>query len=394
MSFASDAGLDPKGNGNFASEATFLLSNNTGNPRAFWLNALENVKEFIKQPNAAFIGLQEINKTDEQSSTGSNAIKKAIRDIKPNFEVITDEIVVIPNSETPNGKIKPGVKPAVTIAWDTSKLGKLHANHIVDLSYTPEEKPEYMKNYNPEKPGEKLPPQKGRPMMMVYTENGYLLITIHAPNYNDTYEGNFDDLRKNIKSNITQFLEKEGITKLNYKKVFIVGDFNDRYDALQTIDIPGGKLTYKGTSPRSCCHNWDSSCTETRFQSKTNLKDRENRTDIGTCDAERRVLAGPGPRELMGVEGNIDNYRYHSDKVFGAEPAGNIRMFPQEKPTGPSNASDHEMVVAEFTVPTNNANSTSGGYSRKYRNKSRKTRKVNRKLHKKINKKHSRKLRK
>lgn len=371
MSFASDAGLNPNvgGNGNFASEAAFLLSNKTGNPRGFWINALEKVKDFIKQPNAAFIGLQEINKTPDGSNSGSGKIKTEIQAINSNFDVVTEEVIVVPNTLNKNGKItKQGVKPAVTIAWNIETLGKLKSHKIEDLSYTPEEK--VANNIT-------ITAQKGRPMMMVLTENDYLLITIHAPNYNYTYTGNFDDLRKKIKEYISKFMNEQGTT-LKPNKVFIVGDFNDRYDALQTIEISEGTiLKYEGQSPKSCCHNWDSSCIDSRFERKSDLKGRKGRTDIGTCKSEGKILAGIGPRDEMKEEGNIENYRYHADKVFGETPESPIRMFPNATPTGPSTASDHEMVVATFQIPS------SGGRSKKYRNKSRKTRKLKRRMHKK-----------
>ena len=94
MSFASDSGLNPDGNGNFASEATFLKSNKSGIPRQFWLNALKNVEAFVAQENAGFIGFQEINKTDAGSGTGSDALETAIKSIKPQFAVVTEKALI------------------------------------------------------------------------------------------------------------------------------------------------------------------------------------------------------------------------------------------------------------------------------------------------------------
>ena len=49
------------------------------------------------------------------------------------------------------------------------------------------------------------------------------------------------------------------------KNIFVMGDFNDRYDAIKDITVNGMKLTYEGDSPYSCCHNWDSSCKNERY---------------------------------------------------------------------------------------------------------------------------------
>jgi hypothetical protein len=48
----------------------------------------------------------------------------------------------------------------------------------------------------------------------------------------------------------------------------------------------------------------------------------------------------------MGVEGNIENYRYYGDKVFGANPSGTIKIYGSLN--GASTESDHQMVIATF----------------------------------------------
>ena len=406
MSFAGDAGLDPNRPGVFESEAAFHKTNMSADKRQFWINALENVKKFVNEPTAGFIGFQEINKTPDGSATGSGALTSAIKLVKGTFEVITEEIVV-----------SPFVKPAITIAWDTAKLGGHSRHEIKDLDYVPTEP-----NTNK---------QAGRPMLMVLTDKGYLLISLHAPNYPPTYTGEFPDLRTTINSNIKAFM---GDKAIDSNKVFIVGDFNDRFDALQTITLENGTdLKYQGKAPRSCCHNWDSTCTVGRFEKKSGLSKRNSRDDIGTCkpptyqdmidqgkltvekfteikeaskaaankaeangkprpkvivETDTIALAGPGLRFELGSEGNIENYRYYSDKVFGAKPAGNIRIFPGGR-AGASKESDHEMVVAEFNIPDA---ATAGGRRRTHRKTNRKSyRKSHRKAHRKHTKKTHRK---
>jgi len=74
MSFAGDAGLDPNRAGVFESEGAFHKTNKEADKRQFWINALENVKKFVNEPTAGFIGFQEINKTPDGSATGSGAL--------------------------------------------------------------------------------------------------------------------------------------------------------------------------------------------------------------------------------------------------------------------------------------------------------------------------------
>jgi len=405
MSFAGDAGLDPNRPGVFESEAAFHKTNTFADKRQFWINALKNVENFVGETTAGFIGFQEINKTADGSATGSGALTSAIKLKKSTFEVITEEIVV-----------SPFVKPAITIAWDTAKLGGHLRHEIKDLDYVATD-PAGVK-------------QTGRPMLMVLTDRGYLLISLHAPNYPPTYTGEFPDLRTAINANIKAFM---GDKAIDGNKVFIVGDFNDRFDALQTITLENGTdLKYQGKAPRSCCHNWDSTCTDVRFEKKTGLSKRNSRDDIGTCkpptyqdmidqgkltvekfteikeaskaaankaeangkprpkvivETDTIALAGPGLRFELGTEGNIENYRYYSDKVFGAEPAGNIRIFPDGR-KGASTQSDHEMVVAKFKIPDA---ATAGGRRCSRRTHRKTNRKSHRKAHRKSHHKHSKK---
>lgn len=69
MSFDGDMGLDPKRAGVFESEGAFHLSNESGNPRQFWINSLKIVTDFLSNvSNASVMGLQEINKTSGGAS--------------------------------------------------------------------------------------------------------------------------------------------------------------------------------------------------------------------------------------------------------------------------------------------------------------------------------------
>jgi hypothetical protein len=77
----------------------------------------------------------------------------------------------------------------------------------------------------------------------------------------------------------------------------------------------------------------------------------------------------------MGEEGNIENYRYYGDKVFGSKPSemadGNIQIYPPGR-RGPSQESDHEMVIATFK------SGAAGGRRKQSRKTRRKTRRSSR----------------
>ena len=348
MSFASDLGLDPNRSSVYESEGSFLLSNDSGDLRKFWKNSLDNViyfwksKTFIKDHKPSFLGLQEINKTELGSLTGSDAIRQKLKEIDPNISIVTEEV--------DSGKSK----PALCCIWDSKKLGHMVKSEISKFDYVPVIERQFTL---------KLTPDNGRPVLMVYTDKGYLLIVLHAPNNDDLARRNLLDFRKNLNDKINNFSKD---LKLYSDRIFISGDFNDKYDAIQNLHLTlknkNFTLKYKGIAPKSCCHNWNSSCSESRYIPLTDLPGREGRQNIGTCTVpidpstqKPYPLAGAGKRVLMGQEGDIGNYRYYGDKVFGANPISNIVTMRKVNNvrsdlgnTSYSNESDHEMVVCTF----------------------------------------------
>jgi hypothetical protein len=331
MSFAGDLGMDPRRDGVFESEGAFHLMNETGNPRAFWLNALELVKHFwLNEPHASVMGLQEIN-----LGKGSVDIESSLVAIHPHLAIITKEVVVNPN-----------VKPAVTLIWNTEKLGKQSGEPFVgDLDYVPGDEATNIRANGAKISGK----QSGRPVIMIYTTGGYVLINCHGPNHPELSKKTMKDLRNALNENFIRFTSGKAVNK---DKVFVMGDFNDRYDAIQTIKLGGHDMSYNGTAPKSCCHNWDSSCTAPRFKSLGIV----GRQEVGTCDVPKDAdgkpyaLAGPGKRHLLGEEGKVENYRYTGDKVFGGNPTEDVVMYRPAEFTGVP-MSDHEMVVGGFETP-------------------------------------------
>lgn len=332
MSFASDQGLDPLREKVFESEGAFLLTAPT--PRAFFIKAVTRLARFFAEnPAAAAVGLQEINLTAPGSGTGSDAISAACKAVRPTLEVETQ---TIPGSG--------GAPVGISMVWDTAIFGNKVVAKVTGLDYVPIEVGS-------------LKAQIGRPILMVLTESGNLLVSLHAPNQAALSELTQLDLYTKVSEIINKLFPS-----ILANKIFITGDFNDRYDALAGVmPLPsqGGALQYNGRAPLSCCHNWDSSCTASRYQPKAIA----GRTNVGTCDATGKFLAGPGVREPLGDEGNIENYRYYGDKVFGARPTIEIQIYNPNGPTGPSTESDHEMVFAGFVADLTRSNSSSSAAS-------------------------------
>lgn len=362
MSFAGDSGLDPRRPGVFESEGAFHLSNETGDLRAYWKNALEHLKIFW-QSGGVVVGLQEMNKTENGAATGSGAVDTALKAIKPDTETDT---LICPG----------GAKPGITIAWLTSVFGSRKDSKVYDLDYV------HTQDGIPDKiPEEAKRKQAGRPIHLVLTDKNFLLINIHAPNMELASAGTFADFKQGFQTKLNQFIsEVPDANSVPLEKVIVMGDFNDRYDALQELPITiggnSGVLRYNGQAPLSCCHNWDSSCSDSRYVSKQ-LQGRER---AGTCtppayppgtmggpdgkvdfSGKPYALAGPGPRVKMGDEGNIKNYRYTGDKIFVMTPSSDLTMVAPTNGEISSTRSDHEMVQMTATIPA------AGGRRRKHR---------------------------
>jgi hypothetical protein len=395
MSFATDINLDPtihteldpvkykELNPNvpltFASEATFQLtainledSTAQKDTRTLWKKALELVQHFWKEPNASVIGLQEIN------------IGKGGKEIETEISKISTPEKTLKMVSGEAGK-EPVFEGIATI-WDSTKLGDIVGReYIADLNFTPTEILEKKKNKNGIETTAYLnfPGQTGRPIIIIYTTKGYLLINCHGPNYPLLSEKTMSDLKESINKYVNEFLfeNKIDINNINPSKVFFMGDINDRYDAINNgidikiIDRNTSKLIkeftlyYEGKAPLSCCHNWDSSCSDVRFKSKDLLNRKQI---VGTCDVPKDTegvqytLAGPGltkqgeydkpirtkltgQRYPMNDEGYPKNYRYTGDKIFGKYPL-NEQTLTIYRPDSfkDVNMSDHEMVIGTF----------------------------------------------
>ena len=348
MSFMSDL-PNPIGPGMaFASEGAFLarLRGLPDQRRSYWINAMNLLKNFLEMKGPSVVGLQEMNLTAEGANTGTDAINQMLADTP--YKQISQSV--------------PANNAGLSIIYNPAKIGEVKHVQCID-------------NVN----------QSGRPLLMVVTELGgknYLSVSIHGaqnPSLRlDSVAFNAYMVEKNktfLESSAKTFLDSNGIDVSTLAGIFIMGDFNDRYDGIKDITIGDKVTTYLGVAPKSCCYNWDSSCTDTDVE-----------LDFGdgykTCRepaADQIRSAELGKLELPDDRGATRNYKYAGDKVFGLNPKTDMAIYRPAKNgwDGISTESDHELVYA--TVGEAEAARAAGGYRRKTQKKSNKKSKKSRK---------------
>jgi len=346
ISFMSDLGIKPPPG--WASETSFLLQNDDPDGRKFWLNALSLLKKFISEKTPLAVGLQEMNLTPLNSNTGSDAVNKMIGEVNAtttsaSYKQVCHEVALNPNQ-----------KPALSIIFDTVKLGHVKSYKIVDNTDQP-----------------------GRPLLMVLTDKNYLLLNTHGlqdPRQGKNFDG-FNDFNGKqvgfIQTSAETFLGENEINGGTLAGVILVGDFNDRFDQIRRFVILGKEMSQTGDAPKSCCYNYDSSCP----------KDQGKFTKIGPVDKNYGYCNAEAPKDndgkpvkgvLPGEDGFTKNYVNAGDKVFSSFSTEEMQIYPGAN-GDLSIESDHQMVYAVIKFPT------SGG--------KRKTRKNHKKKHQKTNKK-------
>ena len=310
MSFMSDL-ITPLESVKFASEWSFLAKTPEHERRAYWNNAIILLNMFIVEKLPSVIGLQEMNLSSLtfRNNTGTHAIDDML--IKINVSNNT--------KYTQLSRSVPTNDAGLSIIWDENKLGTIN---------------KYMHLDNPN--------QLGRPLLLVMTKKGddyYLLINIHGAQ-DAKLRTNKEEFNKYMIKNNKETIETEAskfLGKTKPKHIFVMGDLNDRYDAIKDITIAGMKVFYNGTAPKSCCHNWDSACEDTDLELDFTCKEQPEPRDI------------PNKKPLPDGRGNIKNYRYAGDKVFGLNPTEDIKIYKYEERQGlVSKESDHELVFATF----------------------------------------------
>ena len=160
-----------------------------------------------------------------------------------------------------------------------------------------------------------------------------------------------DYMKENNKEELKR-LVKEFVGTKEVKKAYIMGDFNDRYDAITKFNFDFGDAKYEGESPASCCHNWDS------------MGDVNNRKEYdgfyqGDDSAEHKKenLEKHGQKihtnHIHPEHGiTVADYINKGDKVFAYPESGELAIYKSDYNLDNervSKASDHELVYMEIS---------------------------------------------
>jgi len=146
---------------------------------------------------------------------------------------------------------------------------------------------------------------------------------------------------------------------INPDHIYIMGDFNDRYDYIKNFKINDKPVLYKGDSPKACCHNWDSMGEETERVKIMKEKAVENQSE--KVQGKKSITIGKeekkGPIKIPEEHGiNIAHYINKGDKVFSSDNhAGELHIYTGDEAdymNKPSNKSDHELVYMEINEVT------------------------------------------
>ena len=347
MSFASDQGKA------IGSEATFLNRMDTEDggkvDRRYWNNALAHLKQFIIKYNPLAVGLQEMNLTAEDSGTGTDAVKKMLSELKTekgeeySYNLYSDKVT-----------FKFG-EPALSLIVN-KKAGNITDDNIVIKD-----------NKNQlDNDGNFF---GGRPILMALTEKGTLLVNMHGaqnPGLGKEPEKFREYMKTNNKEELKR-LVKEFVEERDksIESAYIMGDFNDRYDAITEINFHFGTAKYEGESPASCCHNWDSMGNEMYrkkygdFYQGDDSADhkKENLEKHGQLEKDRQL-----EKHVQKIHPDhgitVDDYINKGDKVFAYPKSGKLAIYESEynledkDKNRVSKASDHELVYMEIPEPT------------------------------------------
>jgi len=380
----------------------------------YWFKALDNLKKFIIKKNPGFISLLEmnVNTTDTDADTvknvyvdfdknqqtgvpttfkkddatpwktvdksvGTNAISIMLQEVNrttttTNYKLLCGQVLSF------------GLWVGICIIYDETQVGMITHTMIVDN-----------------------PSQAGRPLLMAYTNKNYLLAAMHGaqnPGFskNENDEFNIDIRTKNqnfFKTKSLEFLGSINKTE-EIEQVFLAGDFNDRYNAIQSIELElvnVPEIKFDGPAPRTAAPNWDSAGDLTTISDDKYFKtsDIEGITYY-TNIKDPRDEAKKG-MQLDLEHASSDNYLYSGDKVFGKTPIEDptIKKFDDENEDAyividgkrVSIASDHPLVYGIFGIVKDTKEetmeNTGGRRSRRHNRRSKRRRTHKRRSNKK-----------
>ena len=335
MSFAGDAFPDKMPP--FPSEYSFH-ARDTKRPRTFWSNAKNHLSQFIKEKSPLAVGLQEMNLSYFRSGTGVDAVHKMLEELEDagkDYKMISREV--------------PKNTAGISLIINTKEAGDISAVSIQDNAA--EDK------------------FKGRPILMVLTDKNYLFVSMHG--MQDAGNGRYyKEFNKDMtKWNKEKFQEQVNAFTKGKKvdAVYIMGDFNDRFDAIKEFkfEFTGEEpVNYQGDSPKSCCHNWDSMGTKTTLIAEQDGSNYVQGLTANEIDQKKKTQSTtaknpfkPGvyltqDKEVIPDEHGItiNHYINKGDKVFAWPNSGSLKIYKSGHnldDKGVSIASDHELVYMD-----------------------------------------------
>lgn len=282
--------------------------------------------------------------------------------------------------------------------------------------------------------------QMGRPITIVRTTLGFTFVNLHVIN---GVNGHSEYYTAFAEIFIQEKIKDMDLTNEDLNKLFIMGDFNDPNNKLNTITINGVVFGH-GKSVMSCCYNFNTSCekdlfdlgqqlitkdqdpsiasysehdnTEINHQElwekfrkryyvsegkediRPSLKNKEHLFKIEVLKNQCPVIILKNPDEhpelklidesirysekrSMHDAGKLQNYKFVGDYVFGLNLLESLKIYGETE-NGFSYKSDHELVYAKYRIPSFDK---LGGAKKhkKYNQKSKKNKKNKKKLNKK-----------
>ena len=182
---------------------------------------------------------------------------------------------------------------------------------------------------------------------------------MHGDNIIETDKNKFEQkFNKNFAKNATRI---KTITKgKQIEEIFAMGDFNDKFDFIKelkfTINNEEKTLSYFGNAPKSCCHNWDSSCDDNpRKYIDTKGKCPDPKPSGDQLFENNKLYADDKKTMVLPMTdgSKVADYKYAGDKVFGLIPTTNELQIFNNATSKLSIASDHELVYGYFQSSAN-----------------------------------------
>jgi len=298
----------------------------------YWTNTIEKLTDFLNSKKPSVVGLQEINRDSTEIKTLLQKVNLTNTDVK--YYEIKETLNYEPYA-------------TLSIIIDKNVFGTEYKKQIIDT------------HIDESRNG------RGRPLLLVLTKKGneyFLFANIHGKNIvhetdKSKYESTVNaDIKQKIIDGVNGFIRENNV---NLANSFAMGDFNDKYDFIKELKfkINGADktLSYVGEAPKSCCHNWDSSCDD---------NPREYIEAIGKCIdpsphqkdkhfSKNRLIDATTKQVLPMSDGSkVEDYKYAGDKVFGLNPVTGLDIF-NDNTSIPSIASDHELVYGYFQSSAN-----------------------------------------